>query len=635
MKPVCKNYIQAEGHAWVPYNLLKTNYLHMKQNIFIIITCFLFLSTACSDFLDRKPDQLLTDEAVFSDPKMIQSVLANLYGRANWGQSLTDHMSYIYLDEACKSDGGPVQTQNFPNDRWRLYAYTLIRNINQFLMSVANSKLDPDEKAGLNAEARFLRAWTYFNMCRGLGGLPIIGDEVMEYQSGMDPEVLQYPRSTEEEMYNYIIDECSQIVANLSPEKTIHAEKANRWTALALKARAAIYAASIAKYNNLMDQPIQTAGKEVGIPADKAANFYSIALAASEEIIAGKKYELQKKNPDLGMNFYEAVTVKENNTEVIWSLDYKYPGITHQFTTLNIPTSVKEDIDGNAISPILNLVEAFEYTDNRDGSLKTLDENGEYIYYDRPEDIFSGKDARLYGTVIYPGSRFRGKIINYQAGRKYLNSSTGKWADEIGSTGSYDNNGNVITSDNGPVMNNQNYINKSGFNIRKFMDELISSGTRGRGSEIWFVRFRYSEILLIAAEAAMELNQTDKALGYINPIRERAGIQALESITLDDVVQERRVELAFENHRYWDLKRWRLAHKIWNGDSNNPAAVQYTLFPYVINQPGHPAHGKWVFDKKKAYMAPYPRYFQLNNYYNFIDQDWINKNPKMVKNPFQ
>jgi hypothetical protein len=604
-----------------------------SYNSIVLIILLSFLSVSCSNFLDRDPDQLLTDNAVFNDPNMIQSVLANLYGRVEWGQSITNNSAYIYLDEACNSHGAPDRTQSYASDLWRVYDYTLIRNINQFLKSIAASNLTTGEKAELEGEARFLRAWTYFNMGRCFGGVPIVRNEVLEYSAGIDVETLQYPRSTEEELYNYVIDECTQIANNLSVEKTTNSARANRWTILSLKAKAALYAASIAKYNAQMDQPIETAGKEVGIPPEKASNFYTIALNAAEEIIQGGKYQLQNNNSNKGLNFYEAVSVKENNVEVIWAVDYKYPGLTHQFTTLNIPISVKEDMDGTVVTPILNLVEAFEYQNNRNGQLKTIDDKGEYIFYDKPENIFSGKDVRLHGTVIYPGSSFRGKVINYQAGRKYLKD--GAWTDEIGKAGSVDSEGNVITSENGPVANNDNNTNKSGFNIRKFMDELVSSGTRGRGSEVWFVRFRYADILLMAAEAAMELSQPDRALKYINEVRDRAGIQKLTSITLDDIVKERRVEFAFENQRYWDLKRWRLAHKIWNGDNNNPDAVQYVLFPYVINQPDHSAHGKWVFDKNKAYMATYPRYFQLSNYYNFIDQAWINKNPKIVKNPFQ
>ena len=316
----------------------------------------------------------------------------------------------------------------------------------------------------------------------------------------------------------------------------------------------------------------------------------------------------------------------------MWARDYKYPGNAHQFTTRNIPRSVREDMDGTIITPILNLVEAFEFINDRNGALTTQTSTGEYIYYNNARDIFANKDPRLYGTVIYPGSIFKGKEISFQAGRKFLQN--GVWMTETATIGTMDAQGNVITDENGPTTTNDMNVNKTGFCIRKFVDETVGAGTRGRGSEMWFVNFRYAEILLIAAEAAMELGR-EEAVGYINQIRTRAGIQPLSSVTLEDIIQERRVEFAFENHRYWDLKRWRKAHLIWNGIANDPQATHYALFPYKVNQPGHEAHGKWVFDKQKAHMSVHPRFFQLQNYYNFLEQDWVNRNPKLVKNPFQ
>lgn len=114
------------------------------------------------------------------------------------------------------------------------------------------------------------------------------------------------------------------------------------------------------------------------------------------------------------------------------------------------------------------------------------------------------------------------------------------------------------------------------------------AATRGRGSEIWFVRFRFAEILMIAAESALELNKPQTEIcGYINQLRDRGDIQHLTTVTFDDIVQENRVEFVYENHRWWDLKRWRLAHTIWNGQASNEKAVHYSLFPYKINQPGN------------------------------------------------
>lgn len=605
------------------------------KNIFIAFALVLFALTSCSEFLEREPDTILSDDQVFGDEVMIKSVLSNFYGRITWGQHIDDSYSYTILDEASRSDSGPDTRQGFEDNRWRVYDYTLMRNLNQFLKGVRETDvLDADTQKMLEGEARFIRAWLYFNMARGMGGMPIIGDEVFEYSPGMDITTLQYPRSTEAEIYNYIISECEAIKNFLPENPSINAARATKWAALMLKARAAVYAGSIANYNNKMPNPIKTPGGEVGIDANLAQGYYQTALSAAEEVINSGKYELQLNKPDdRGRNFYEALSVKENNKEVIWARDYKYPGQTNGFTQINIPASHAEDIDRAYAGPILNLVEDFEYINERDGEIKIRDNEGNYIFYDRAEDAFANKDPRLWGTVIYPGAIFKGSPVVLQAGQKYFEN--GEWHVRTSTPGSTDENDILITSINGPNQSNDQYVNKSGFFFRKFLDETPSASTRGRRSEMWFPRFRFAEAVMIASEAAFELGQADKALTYLNMVRERAGIQPLTSMTFDDIVQERRVEFAFEDHRYWDLKRWRIADKVWNGIQDDPNAQQWGLFPYLVNDPGNPNHGKWVFDKIKIHMSPFPRDFQMRNYYNFIDQGWINNNPKLVKNPYQ
>ncbi|RKD91335.1 RagB/SusD family nutrient uptake outer membrane protein [Mangrovibacterium diazotrophicum] len=605
-------------------------------SIILIIGLGLGFFSSCSDMLDQSPDNILTNEEVFKDWNMIQSVLANYYGRVKWGQRIGDDWQYIYLDEACNSSGGPDYTQNFGDAHWRVFDYGLIRNINQFLEGIrsdAAADLTTDQRSQIEGEARFLRAWTYFNMVRCMGGMPIVGDEVFEYNQGMDVAPLQIPRSTEAESYDYVISECDAIFDLLPGDKTTNSARVNKWTALALKARAAIYAASLSKYNNELADPIMTSGNEVGIPASLSEGYYQIAYNTAKQIIDESPYMLQDQLDDKARNFYETTSVKDNNVEVMWTNDYIYPGQTTQFTTRNIPRSIREDMDGTIITPILNLVEAYEYTNDRDGELATMDTEGDYVFYDKPQDIYANKDARLWGTVIYGGSSFKGKDIVFQAGQKHL--VDGVWTDIVDNIGSKDDDGLVITAEDGPTTSNDQNVNKTGFCIRKFLDETVGAGTRGRGSEMWFVNFRYAESVLIAAEAAMELGDQTNAVKYINQIRTRAGIQSLSSVTLDDIINENRVEFAFENHRYWDLKRWRKAHILWNGIEGDPTATHYALFPYLINEPGNPNDGKWVFDKQKAHMSVYPRYFQMKNYYNFIDQDWINRNPQLVKNPYQ
>ncbi|PPL00944.1 RagB/SusD family nutrient uptake outer membrane protein [Parapedobacter indicus] len=614
----------------------------MKKSIIttvktVLLACLMTAFNSCSDFLDREPDRIFDDEQVFADPALIQSVLANFYGRVMWGQHINDSYQYTILDEAGKSDGGPDNIQDYSNTLWRVYDYELIRNINQFLEGLrASSALEEGDKLAYEGEARFLRAWVYFNMCRGMGGMPIVGDEVFDYEVGMDVTALQYPRSTEAGLYDYIISECDAIAEFLSDQPTINAARANRWAALMLKARAAIYAGSLANYNNKMPSPIRTAGGEVGIPAELTEGYYQTALTTAEDIINNSPYQLNMTQPgNLERNFYEALSVKVSNSEVIWARDHIYPGAGQQtgFTRVNIPGSHAEDIDRAYAGPILNLVEAFEYTDDRDGTIHIRDVNGDYIFYDNLEDAFANKDARLGGSVIVPGALFKGEPVILQAGQKIWNN--GSWQTRTSQPGDEDDEGRLITSTNGPNNSNEQFINKTGFFFRKFLDEAQGASTRGRNSEMWFPRLRFAEALMIASEAALELGQQSVALDYLNQIRERAGIQPLESMTLDDIIRERRVEFAFEDHRYWDLKRWRRAHIVWNGVQNNPTATQYALFPYLVVAPGTPNDGKYVFDRRPFSNSPFPRFFQLRNYYNFIDLAWQNANPRIVLNPFQ
>lgn len=605
----------------------------MKSNIIALFIALMAL-VSCEGFLSINPDDHISDDTVFSDKTLADAAVANIYGRVTWGQNIENSKLYIYLDEACWSNGSPDLTSEFADDFMRVYDYSLIREINILINGFNSEKgnaLGNDLKKRLIAELRFLRAWTYFNMAKTLGGMPIIYDKVFEYTAGMDITKLQYERSTEAEIYDYVISECTEAAKDLPVEPSINGGRAVAWTAVALKARAALYAGSIAKYNALMASPISTPNGSVGIPADKAEDYYTTAWDAAQEIILSEKYRLYKQNADKKVNFYEALTVKTGNNEVIWSEDRVYPGKVTMFSANNFPTSHAEEESSTNVTPVLGLVEAYEYINNRDGRLNIYDNAGNQVVYEKAEDLFADKDPRLWGTIIYPGAELKGEPVVFQAGR--ATPANGKYTYETALAGSTDANGELITSINGPLMSNDGQRNKSGFCIRKYLDLAAKASTR-QGSGMWFINFRYSEILLIAAEAGMELGK-DGAIGYINEVRERAGISKLSTLTLDDIIKERRVELAFENHRYWDLKRLRKAHEIWDGKETNENAVHYALFPYKIYDPGNENDGKWVFEKVQTHMTAYPRYFQMKNYYNFLDQSWLSNNPKLEKNPYQ
>lgn len=613
--------------------------------LILILGCY-----SCSDFLERDPDSIFTDEQIYSDENMIKSVLSNYYSRINWGQNFDNEgQEYGVLDEACFSKGERDISTGFPIDMWRIYDYALIRDINKFLIGLKSEYAkdqDPLFLKQIEAEALFIRAWTYFNMIRGLGGVPIVGDEVFDDRAGADVTPMQVARSTEAASYDYVISECTKVAAMLKeepnptdnpyaisedPAKNINAARVNRWVALALKARASIYAASLAKYNNKETPELVTEGGEVGIPAEKAEYYYKLALATADTIAKSGYYALYEKNPDKSKNFYQLFSTKSGNSEIIWALDYQYPYKSNNFTSKCLPTVLSYSGTANRVVPLLNLVEAFEYKNNRDGSLKLTDASGDFIYYDNPGDLFKDKDPRLHGTVICPGDNFRGTEILYQAGQRYY--QRGAWRIRIANPGTKDSDGDWITHSNGPAETAAWFDNKTGFNFAKFIDESEKAADPGKGSEIPFIRFRLAEIYMIISEAALELGDESKALEYINKIRNRAGISELSSMTIDDIIKERRVEFALENHRWWDLKRCRMAHKIWTGVEKDISANQYVLFPYYIKSPGNEHDGKWVFEKKKSYGTTQPRYFRIQNYYNSIDQNWINSNPNLVKNP--
>lgn len=595
----------------------------------------------CNDWLERKPQNIILEEQVWNDPKMITGLLANYYDRLPAHTSLTTGWAeFSAYDEAMWSnnDDGRNNIINYPTTRWTLWDYGLIRDINLALESIETHavKLSDAQKAQFNAELRFLRAYVYFEHVKRMGGVPLITKQLIYDFSG-DPSPLQNPRNKEEEVYDFIASELDA-VKELLGNGTSNT-RANKFTALAVKSRAMLYAASIAKYNNLMASPISTPGGEVGISAARAKDYYAKSLAASQEIINSGSYDLYKSNPDKGVNFYEAITKKSANREVIWAQDFLVSkDKRHGFTYDNIARNVREDnLSSSSITPSLNLVEDYEYLDGTSGELKNRNAaNTDYVYYDKLPDIFANKDARLYGTIIYPGTSFRGTEVQIQAGVKVWDSASNAFKTvESNVLGSTYEDGGLLTGSSGP-QRSQTEVSNTGFYLRKYVDQTAMSSTRGIRSDMWWVRFRLGEIYLNAAEAALELGQTADALKYTNTLRERAGFPAnsLKTINLEKLQNERRVELAFEDHRVWDLMRWRTAHEVWNGNSANPDAMIYALYPYRVVRPGHATHGKYVFDKLVAPRFRAPRFFQMANYYSFIPQNAIDNNPKIVRNPF-
>lgn len=604
------------------------------------IACTALLSGCGDSWFEKDPQTILTDDQVWNDPALIKSQLANIYSRLpqlhgdfnTGGMTETDDAMYSgTMDQNWRNE------LQYGDDYARYWDYGLIRDINMSIekLDKFSTELGDSEKGLFTAEFRFLRAFVYFEMVKRMGGVPLI-TTTLEYDFSGDPSYLQHPRATEAAIYDFIYQEVQEIKGALSANNGSQT-RANTYTALALQSRAMLYAGSIAKYNSLLTPTVVTQGGEVGIPAGKAADYYKKSLEASKAIIAGP-YQLYNANADKGKNFYELFMTKTGNTEIIFAKDYKAPTKVHRFAYDNIVRHLTEDNESSStISPSLSLVESFDYLDGTPGALHYKDANGNYRVYDKVSDIFANKDGRLYGTIVYPGTQFKSMDVDIQAGVALWNESTGTYELSINpSLGSNYEDGQTWTGLDGPKDNAPD-VSNTGFYIRKFVSEASAASSRGTAAENWWPWFRLGEIYLNAAEAAFELGEGNAA-SYINTLRERAGFPAnsIQQLTLEKIQNERRVELAFEDHRYYDMKRWRIADKKWDGTPNDNTVV-YGLYPYRIAKarPGTADLNKFIFDKATLTRFRRPRLFRLANYYSSIDQAVINNNPTIVKNPFQ
>ena len=642
----------------------------LKKRILYALLLSLSLGfNSCETWLDKEPSREISETQAFSSIAGVNSVLANLYGRIKSEQDFVvwnddaPGIDLLRWDEAIS--GSPRGENNLPADYGTYYRtywdYNLIRDLNLFIerIDVDGASLAEKSRKYFKAEARFLRAYTYFEMVKRMGGVPLI-TQSFTFNTGDDPSTFSKSRNKEIEIYDFIASEVDLIKEDLNAPiggTSMVKDRASKGAALALKSRAMLYAASIAKYTPQRSELIlSTNGGEIGIPQDLANGYFQKSLDASIELINMNIYSLYNKNTDKAANFYEALTKNDlNNPESIFVKDYDGSFVKNIFTSCNMPRTLREDKtrESEYTNPTLNLVESFENTDGSPRTLKTkngtetledLNQNSstsDFVVYDNALDIFAKKDPRLFGTVIVPGASFNKKPVELWAGLAIWNSTKGGYDfKSVTSVTDFESpdpskrlyDGRQITGQDGP-LNADGGITRSGFTLRKYVDETAGAGTAG-ASKVAYVLYRYAEVLLNAAEASLELGLSQGDVqGYINQVRTRAGLPELSSVTMDDIKQERKVELAFEDQRFYDLKRWRLADQIWNGDINTASSVMYALWPYKIYRPGDATDGKWIFRRAKAVKKVYPLKFLPANYYSKIPDDAMGKNKLLIQNP--
>lgn len=586
------------------------------KKIYLYLFLILFLSSCINDFLDKNPIDRIADDAVFEDQALIDAYIYELYNQlplhmnsVGWAWNPSGAAVYfpmVICDEAVqqgtywnhhtKWNQGLEDASN-TYDQW--WGYATIRKMNEFLEKIKDAGVGEDIKNTRMAEVRFLRAFAYFELVKRYGGVPLI-DKVQQIDAS--DEELFVARNTEKEIYDFIYSELDEINSLLPDTRgDLDYGRATKYAALALNSRAMLYAGAIAKYGKLQ------LGGIVGLPASEANDYFQKSYDASKKIISYAEstgnIALYNKYPDdKAKNFYQ-LFIDERNTETIFSVQYN--GLSGKGHSLDFWLAV-QGISvgwGQEVNVLLELVEAFEYKDGTPGQLdKDALSQGEYNVI----ELFANKDPRFNGSVLYQDSPWQGSKIERYSGTwdkdGTLKTSSSQLID-----------GKVACSPGGGAYA------VTGFTPKKYYDERLVAPLVDQ-SETDFIVFRYGEILLNFAEAAYELNKEDDALGAINQIRRRAGITERGALTLDNIRNERRVELAFEHHRHWDVRRWRTAVRDLSGNFSG-------MIYYLDSRTG-----KYTLTFNKQ-VDGYSRLFQEKHYYHPITPDRITNDPNLIENP--
>ncbi len=569
-------------------------------------------STSCdTDFLNVKPEDRFNETAVWKDPGLVEAFVNEMYRGLNHGLrelmlgSLVDESQFIHnygstqivQSNLTSGDIGSFDRSDFEEFNWPVL-YARIRQINIFLENIEEVEFDdPKWKERLKGEVHFLNAYFYHNLVRLYGGVPLV-TKAYELQ-----DEFLIPRSSLQECIDYIVAE-ADLAASLLPE--VYASgggdigRATKGAAMALKARILLYAAS-----DLYNDPSWATGYSnpelVSTTGDRTAKWQAAKDAAKAVMDLGL-YSLQ--DTDDPVNDYTNLFLMKDSKEAIFSRyfiknrgweDGALPGLA------NGPNGY-HNWGGN--TPIQELVDDYEMVDGT-----KFDWNNS-THASAP---YENRDPRFEASILYDQAMWQprpsdvvsidpvGKIII-----RSVETAPGVWTP------------GVDTRD-GPIEDwNGGY---SGYYLRKFVDPSVvhEYAAAGGNQEAPWHFFRYGEILLNYAEACIELGQDDEAKTYLNMLRDRAGMPDITEsgqALVDRYRNERRIELVFEQHRYFDIRRWMIA----------PEAMGRPANGIVITDP---LAGPVQYSRNKIQ----DRAWNDKMYFLPIILDEINRNTELIQNP--
>lgn len=561
---------------------------------YILIAGLSFGLVSCDKFFDNMEGDLskVAAEDLQSSENGMLALLANLYSSLP-GMSMTDNDKYQMFGNTARD------VPDYKNTTPGFWDYKTIRAVHKFMEVVENAHaegaIDEAKKDAYMGEALFLRACYYFANVRTHGGIPIV-DKALddEYTPGGENLGLYYPRKTEKESWDWVLAQFDEAIRLLPvPKDGSKSLRANKYTAYAMKARAALWAASESKYWNrapLNSSYEAVAKKLTYMEASYANAYYKQAIDAADAVINSGYYSLYGGVPsdiNAAIGNLNDLFQTFQFSEGIFGRSYKTgDSETTNGTDKWVPNQFAVGYTGTGAAnyaATLNLADEYDYYDAEDtrnhksGKIQTLvngDEKdyltdpqsqftaakvADYKHYNSVQEPFLLKDARFQAWVMYPGCTFRGITVYMEGGMVkpdgsvsvYPNSTT----DGKGNEG-VEKNGVVYYPYGGAGINNSAFMalltdknsnnrNSYCFSPRKFLDQ----NSANQYVQSPYYDIRYAEILLTYAEAVLESGQGDaaKAAKCLNDIRHRAGFKDDVALTIENILHEWKVEFAFEN----------------------------------------------------------------------------------------
>ncbi len=648
---------------------------------YILAASIVFGFTSCDGIFDSLEGDLTKMSAsdLTATEAGLDRLMSTLYQSIPMGAfSELDKNTPIANDSAGSSGSSGYTGGVYNNSIWN---YTYVRDINFFLKSIDEalekgviSQATYDSYKG---EALFIRAYYYFVNVRYYGGVPIVTEPLDDYFDGGENAGLYIPRSTEKETWDFVLSELDEAARLLPESRSTGAYRATKWAALGLKSRVALWAASVSKYWNraaIGSNYEAVKDKLAYMEASYASNYYQQCIQASEAIINSGKFKLYGANPGSvaeAVKNYEDLFQSRKNDEFIFGRSYVNGVATNSngIDLKNSPNQVHGSGTGvwrfGCYGVTLDLVDEFDDYGTGfsavDGTLKTRVDGNEdtyiatpsqevgknaikdvdYIKYDSPADAFKNKDARFQAYVIYPWSVFRGTQIIIQGGMRKSDGTIIVYDDSnpsetVGGKTYYGYGAINETYYSGFYYRghtNDGSWYTTGFGLKKFLNPTQSVS---ESQNPWY-DIRYTEILLNYCEAQVELGGTNagKSKDYLNDIRRRAYFQDQKDATLENVLHERLVELAFEDDYGSTLYRRRAYFNRERDLASQPnGGRKHALIPMLDLQGGSP---KYFLVRANTFdwdtdVRPSTANYNALSYYASIPNYTVNR---ITRNPIQ